>query len=67
MKNSFSISAALLLLGSSACNRLRNQRPYAVVGDIVVPVKAAFNADAGKVRGAHGGFTHLRRVSGRRV
>ena len=50
MKNSFSISAALLLLGLSACNRLGNQRPYAVVGDTVVPVKAAFNADAGKVR-----------------
>ena len=50
MKMPVTLYAALLLLGLSACSRFENQRPYSVVGDTAAPVKAAFNADAGKVR-----------------
>lgn len=47
---SVSLAGVLLLLGLSSCSRLGNQKPYVVVGATVAPVKAAFNADAGKVR-----------------
>jgi hypothetical protein len=50
MKGSLSIHAVLLLCGVTACNRLGTERSYAVVGDSAGAVRAAFNADAGKVR-----------------
>ncbi len=50
MRGSRSIPAAVLLLSVAACNRAGTERSYAVVGDSVATVRAAFNADAGKVR-----------------
>jgi hypothetical protein len=50
MKGSASITSMVLLLGVTACNRLGTERSYAVVGNTASVVKAAFNADAGKVR-----------------
>jgi hypothetical protein len=50
MKGSVSISAVVLLVGLTACSRLETERSYAVVGNTAAAVKAAFNADAGKVR-----------------
>jgi hypothetical protein len=50
MRTSVAILAIALVLGVSACKRLGTARSYAVVGDTSAPVKAAFNADAGKVR-----------------
>jgi hypothetical protein len=50
MRRSLSIAAAMLLLSVAACNRAGTERSYAVVGDSVAALRAAFNADAGKVR-----------------
>ena len=50
MRRSLSIPVAMLLFGVTACNRAGTERSYAVVGDSVAAVRAAFNADAGKVR-----------------
>jgi hypothetical protein len=50
MKGSVSIPVVVLLVGLTACNRLGTERSYAVVGNTAAAVKAAFNADAGKVR-----------------
>jgi hypothetical protein len=50
MKGLVLILAVMLLLGVAACNRLGVERSYVIVGDSVTAVRAAFNADAGKVR-----------------
>jgi hypothetical protein len=50
MKWSVSISALVLLLGLTACNRVGTERSYAVVGNTSTAVRTAFNANAGKVR-----------------
>jgi hypothetical protein len=50
MKGSLSIPGVVLLVGLTACSRLGTERSYAVVGNTAAAVKAAFNADAGKVR-----------------
>ncbi len=50
MRRSVSIPAVLLILGVIACNRIGTERAYSVVGDSATAVRAAFNADAGKVR-----------------
>ena len=63
MRRSLSIPVAMLLFGVTACNRAGTERSYAVVGDSVAAVRAAFNADAGKVRVLIGGLADLRRLS----
>jgi hypothetical protein len=50
MKGSLSALVVLLLFGATACNLLGTERSYAVAGDSVAAVRAAFNADACKVR-----------------
>jgi hypothetical protein len=50
MKGAASISAMVLLLGVTACNRLGTERSYTVVENTAATVRTAFNADAGKVR-----------------
>lgn len=50
MKPSIAGAAVMLLLGVSACNRLGTERSFTVVGETSAAVRAAFNADAGKVR-----------------
>jgi hypothetical protein len=50
MRGSISIPTVMLFLSVIACNRVGTERSYAVVGDSVAAVRAAFNADAGKVR-----------------
>jgi hypothetical protein len=50
MKRSALIPALVLLLGLVGCNRLGTERSYSAVGDSAAAVRAAFNADAGKVR-----------------
>ncbi len=50
MKGYVTVSAIVLLIGVTACNRTGSERSYAVVGDSAAAVRAAFNADAGKVR-----------------
>jgi len=50
MRGSVFIPAAMLLLSVTACNRVGTERSYAVVGDSVGAVRAAFNRDVGKVR-----------------
>jgi hypothetical protein len=50
MKRSITLPVTILVLAITACNRVGTERSYAVVGDTSAPVKAAFNADAGKVR-----------------
>lgn len=50
MRASIAASTVLLLLGVTACHRMGTATPYVVVGDTSATVKAAFNADAGKVR-----------------
>src|SRR5258708_5803443 len=50
MKGLASISAMVLLLGMTACNRLGTERSYTAVENTAATVRAAFNADSGKVR-----------------
>lgn len=50
MRASVAAAAILSLLGVTACHHLGTETPYVVVGDTSAAVKAAFNADVGKVR-----------------
>lgn len=50
MKTSIAIPTLALLAVLTACHRLGPERSYAVVGNSAAAVRAAFNADAGKVR-----------------
>jgi hypothetical protein len=50
MRRSASIPAVVLLLALAGCNHLGTERSYTVLGDSAAVVRAAFNADAGKVR-----------------
>jgi hypothetical protein len=50
MKKCSLIGFTAFLLVLAACNRLRPERSYEVVGDSTAIVQKAFNADSGKVR-----------------
>ena len=50
MKSSFFIVISLLLLSLAGCTRLSPEKSYQVLGNAPTDVRAAFNADAGKVR-----------------
>lgn len=50
MKRPMFIPAVIFLLSATACTRLGPARTYEVVGSTPSVVRAAFNADAGKVR-----------------
>ncbi|HEX4019976.1 MAG TPA: hypothetical protein VHX63_02430 [Acidobacteriaceae bacterium] len=50
MKKSFLIVTSLLLMSVTACTRLGPSKSYQVLGSTPAVVRAAFNADAGKVR-----------------
>jgi hypothetical protein len=50
MKEHGSIPVVMLALAVTACNRLGSERPYTIVGNSAAGLRAAFNADAGKVR-----------------
>jgi hypothetical protein len=50
MKSFVVTVAAALLLGLTACNGLGTEKSHSIVGDTSAALRAAFNADAGKVR-----------------
>lgn len=50
MKGFVATPTIILLLCITGCTRLGSERSYAVVGDTAATVRAAFNADTGKVR-----------------
>ena len=50
MRTRRTVAGALLLIGMAACQPPGNDRPHTSLGDDAAALRAAFNADSGKVR-----------------